>query len=260
MEDETVAARRRRRGRQRNRGRFGGLYKLLSLVLILAAIVAGCTVFFRVDEIRVSGQERYTEEEIVQAAGVELRDNLFLLNKIRIGQQIISRLPYVDEVVIYRDWPDTLVIEVRESQGAAAVESLDAWWILDVRGKIVERTDRAGASEYPTITGLTPVGPTEGALLSVVEEESRRLQGLTDLMKVLSARGMLEDVDSFDLTAGNEISMGYLGRFTVKLPVSGADYDRLIRAADMAITDYLSESDTGVLDMTLEDPRFIPYS
>ena len=39
-----MAARRNRRGR-RNRGRFGALYKLLSAVLILAAIVLGCVVF-----------------------------------------------------------------------------------------------------------------------------------------------------------------------------------------------------------------------
>lgn len=43
-----MAARRNRHGRRRNRGRFGFLYKLLSFLLIFAAILAGCVAFFRV--------------------------------------------------------------------------------------------------------------------------------------------------------------------------------------------------------------------
>ena len=50
-----MAARRNRNTRRRNRGRFGGLYKLLSVLLIFAAILLGCLVFFRVDRIEVTG-------------------------------------------------------------------------------------------------------------------------------------------------------------------------------------------------------------
>ena len=49
-----MAARRNKRKR-RNRGRFGFLYKVLSAAVIVAAIVAGCAVFFRVENIEVSG-------------------------------------------------------------------------------------------------------------------------------------------------------------------------------------------------------------
>ena len=66
-----MAARRNRRGRRRNRGRFGFLYKLLSFLLILAAIFAGCVVFFRVETVAVTGQSPYSQEEIIQASGVE---------------------------------------------------------------------------------------------------------------------------------------------------------------------------------------------
>ena len=39
-----MAARRNRRGRRRNRGRFSALYKLLSVLIIFAAILMGCVV------------------------------------------------------------------------------------------------------------------------------------------------------------------------------------------------------------------------
>ena len=75
-------ARRKNRDRHRRRGgRFGGLYKLLSLLVILLAIGAGCVAFFRVNEVVVVGNSRYTAQEIAAASGVEKGDNLFLINR-----------------------------------------------------------------------------------------------------------------------------------------------------------------------------------
>ncbi len=50
-----MAARRNRRGRRRNRGRFSALYKLLSVLIIFAAILMGCVVFFRVSTVEITG-------------------------------------------------------------------------------------------------------------------------------------------------------------------------------------------------------------
>ena len=112
-----MAARRNRHGRRRNRGRFGFLYKLLSALLIFAALLVGCVVFFRVNTVVVSGNSRYAEAEVIQSSGVEQGDNLFALNKYQISRQIYTQLPYVDEVSIHRKLPDTLLIQVTESIG-----------------------------------------------------------------------------------------------------------------------------------------------
>ena len=88
-------AHRSNRRRRRRRGRFSGLYKLLSALLILGALVAGCLVFFRVDEVLISGNQRYTAEEIILASGVEQGENLFALNKNEIAGKILRGLPSV---------------------------------------------------------------------------------------------------------------------------------------------------------------------
>ena len=64
-----MAARRNRGRRRRNRGRFGGLYKLLSILVIFAAILMGCIICFRANTMVVTGNSRYTQEEIIAAAG-----------------------------------------------------------------------------------------------------------------------------------------------------------------------------------------------
>ena len=73
-------ARRRHSNRRRRRGNFGFLYKLLSVLVICAAVVMALTLFFRVDTIEVTGTERYTEKDVIEASGIQLGDNLFLLN------------------------------------------------------------------------------------------------------------------------------------------------------------------------------------
>ena len=63
-------ARRRGSARRRRRGSGGFLYKLLSVLLICICLVAAVTLFFRVDTVAVTGEKRYTEEQIRQASGV----------------------------------------------------------------------------------------------------------------------------------------------------------------------------------------------
>ena len=50
--------------RRRRRGSSGFLYKLLSVLVICGCLVAALTLFFRVDTIVVTGQSRYTAQEI----------------------------------------------------------------------------------------------------------------------------------------------------------------------------------------------------
>ena len=84
---------RRRNSNRRRRGSFGFLYKVLSMLAICGAIVVAMTLFFRVDTILVTGQQRYTQQEVVDASGIQTGDNLFLLNKYAVADSIARELP-----------------------------------------------------------------------------------------------------------------------------------------------------------------------
>ena len=78
----------RSRKRRRSRGRLGPLFKLLCLLALVVALTAGATVFFRVEEVVVTGNSRYTQEEIVEVTGIEKGDNLYGWNKFAIAQRL----------------------------------------------------------------------------------------------------------------------------------------------------------------------------
>ena len=144
-------ARRRHSNRRRRRGNFGFLYKLLSVLVICAAVVMALTLFFRVDTIEVTGTERYTEKDVIEASGIQLGDNLFLLNKYEAARSIAEQLPYIDieDIRIRRELPDTLLIDVAECGTPLAVIQDGSAWLLSPKGKIVEHGDADDIIERP---------------------------------------------------------------------------------------------------------------
>ena len=89
-----------RHNRRRRRGRFSFLWKLLAALIIVAAMVAAVTLFFRMDYVVVTGNERYTEQEVLDASGLETGSNLYFINKFDVKEAIFAQLPYVEEIRI----------------------------------------------------------------------------------------------------------------------------------------------------------------
>ena len=254
-------ARRRNSKRRRRRGSFHFLYKLLSILMICGAIVLALTWFFRVDAIEVSGQERYTQQQIRDAAGIQERDNLFLLNKYDVAGRIQTALPYVKNVRINRELPDTLVIQVEEFGTPLAVIQDGIGWLIcpgdgeEARGKIVERLEENEAAGYGVISGCELLAPSVGGWLALATEYSVQQQSLLELMQALEAAGMMEQVDGIRLDDLSAIRMDYAGRFTVKMPYS-ADYPLKLRALQLALeSEAIQDNMTGTFDMMRSDGK-----
>ena len=75
------------------------------LAVSAVAVVAALTMFFKVSTVEVTGSSRYRDGEVAAASGVELGDNLVLLDKYRIAQRIYTELPYVTEARINLNFP-----------------------------------------------------------------------------------------------------------------------------------------------------------
>ena len=253
-----MAARNRRRGRRRNRGRFSLLYKLFSTLLILAAILTGCIVFFRANEIVVSGESRYSAEEIIAATGVEKGQNLFQLDKNGIVRKVLTQLPYIDTISLSRKLPDTLLITVTESRPVAALEYNGSWWLMDARGKLLEQGDATLSQGRAWLLGLTPLSPSVGSTLAVEEEQETKLNSLKALMAAMAERDMTSHITEFiDLTSESDIRFGYDGTLTVEVPLYSSDFDLQARRLDGALKELQTRNGTvsGTLTLPTEGNR-----
>lgn len=246
---------RRRHSKRRNRGNFAFLYKLLSVLLICTAIIVAMTLFFRVDEIVVTGQKRYTAEEIQAASGVELGSNLYLLNKYDIARNITRQMPYIEDIRVNRKLPDALVIEVRESGRPFAVVQDGSAWLISSSGKIVEQSAQTQAEQYALISGCELLAPSVGTSVALATEYSTQQTSLLDLMAALEAAGMAENVDGIRLDDLSYLNMDYTGRFTVRMAYN-ADYTwELKKLAKTLESDKVQSNMTGTIDLRLDSER-----
>ena len=199
---------RRRHSNRRRRGSFGFLYKLLSTLVICGVIVAALTLFFRVDTIVVTGEEKYTAEEIIAATGVERGDNLFLLNKRDVDSSIKKALPYVEDTRINKKLPDVLLVEiVKECRTPLAVVQDGSAWLVSARGMIVEQLPAAEASACGVIDGCKLLSPSVGTPIALATEYASQQSDLLALLTALDEAGMLDQVDSIHLDDLSILSM-----------------------------------------------------
>ena len=245
----------RRHGRGRRGRRFGVLYKLLTLVVVCAAAVLALTLFFKVESVEVTGNSRYSAQEIQDACGVSLGDNLYLLSKPDMVQRLHQQLPYIDEVRITRRLPNTLCVQVTEFSTVYAVEQEGTVWLLTSGGKIVETAAERG--DTPLIDGCELLAPSLGGDVSFALEVQNRQESLFALLTALESAELTGDVRAIHLGDPTVLSMDYTERFTVEMPY-GADYPRLLRYLTLVIEE-LETNLTGVIDLTRDgEPHFRP--
>lgn len=287
-----MASMRHNRKRKRGRRRFGLLFKLLCGAALVAAATLGATVFFQVETIAVVGNSRYTAQEVIDASGVQIGDNLFQMNKNQISQQILQRLPYVGEVSPQRGLPSTLTIQVTEISAAAQVEvyrndsaqaepaadgsgdggeadssaqgdssqaegeELPALagqpWLISASGKLLEAAPEG--SGVLSVTGLTVLAPQAGTMLAVPQEQQSRLATLKELLSALEAAGELDQVSSIDLTHSTWVGMRYRENFDARLPL-GEDMAHSLAVLSAAVEDTLQTRGpqaAGTMDLTQE--------
>jgi len=234
---------------------------VLSVLLVAAAVIVACVVFFRVNSVEVAGNVRYTAEEIITASGIQTGDNLVVLSGSRVSAAIRSQLPYVEAVAIRKELPDGIVIKVSERVAAASVDSAEGRWLISAQGKLLERDN--GTVHTVQINGLTAVGPYAGGMVQASEEESLTLDYVKELLTVLERYDMLAQCTALDCTAATSITLNYdIYRF--KLP-RGGDYDYCIRLAQSALARGLEdgkiqEGQGGLFDLTVMDGRAHFYS
>ena len=113
--------------------------RLLIMAAIVAAVIFGVAIFFKVNTVEVQGNAIYSAEEIRSASGIQKGDNLFTLNKEAAAGSIKASLPYVETVSIIRFLPDKIVIEVKESDATFAVTTdTNTTWLINSVGKALE--------------------------------------------------------------------------------------------------------------------------
>lgn len=108
--------------------------------------------YFSVEEIRVRGGEKVGGSEIVAMAGMNHGMNIWKIDPAVIERKV-GKHPWVKRVLVRRELPRRVVIEVEERQ-AKGIVVLGKLYYVDADGFIFKEVEEGEKTELPMLTGL----------------------------------------------------------------------------------------------------------
>ncbi|MCW5953762.1 MAG: FtsQ-type POTRA domain-containing protein, partial [Propionibacteriaceae bacterium] len=135
--DATTRLAVRRRGQRRRRW-----LRWLWLTLALAALagvvyLVGFSTVLAVARVEISGADVASEQEVSQAAAVEIGTPLVRLDVAGIAERVAG-LPPVAEVSVTRQWPDQVTIAITEREARLAIPSGSGYLVADASGVVFD--------------------------------------------------------------------------------------------------------------------------
>ncbi len=262
MANQGSSARRRvkrRRGRRReNRSGFAG--KLLIMLAVVVAIVLGVAIFFQVRTVEVQGNSIYSREQILSVCGVEVGDNLLTVNRAAVSANIKVRLPYVQSVSVGHILPDTVVIQVQESDLACLVSADNGGsWYLNTEGRVLGSSVDDFTGQVVTLTGFVITAPKAGEQAVAAEEQAENLAAALLVVQQMEGTGLIDQVTAVNTERVYDIELLCGEQYQVLLGgTEEMDYKILYLKN---VLERLDTYQTGVIDLTFDEERrarFIP--
>ena len=143
VQDEIRRNRRIKRARRIRRTR-SRLQKIITTFLCVATgllFVAAVTIAVtRVQTVRVSGNQRYDTNTLLDAADA-VGDILLLLSEDAVYKRVVSVCPYVESVELVKEYPSALEIVVTETEAVYAVRTHGRTMSLDRGLRVMDYTD-----------------------------------------------------------------------------------------------------------------------
>lgn len=261
-----------------SRNRF--LLKLLTVVAVVIAIVFGTSIFFKVDTFVVSGANKYTPWQIREASGIREGDNLLTFGVPAACGKIKTALPYVEDVRIGIELPDTVHIEIVERNVVYAIGAEDgSHWLITSTGSVVEQTSASSVAGYTQVLGVTLTDPVQGEQARAAQkpketqpdgetvpavsgvDPAQKLSAALSILQYLEANGVIGEAASVDVGDVGNLQLWYGQQYQVLLgDISRMDYK--IECMKLAI-DQMDSYQSGVLDVSFriwtDQPGYSPF-
>lgn len=250
--------------KRKKHGSYILYYILCGIIVVSVVVILSSTVLFNINTFEVTGETRYSEQEIIQACGITEGENLLRINPEKAGADIVSKLVYIDAANVSRGFPDKLKIEVVPAKVMACYAVSGKYYLVSEIGRLLEITDRP--ADCPLVKGYVRViesdpkaepesepkpetDPVIGEPLA--EDKEKRMSIAKQIIEHMKANELNKDYE-IDLTDTLNIKIEYDGgRIRINLETS-ADLDVKIQNAGYLIKHDVA--DTERCTLTLINP------
>ena len=230
-------------------GNYTLYYVLGGIVAVIALIILSNTVFFRCTSINVSGNEKYTSDEIISVSGVHTGDNLVKLDASATRDNILNSLAYVDEVKVKKSFPTRINITVTEAEKQYCVVANGTTVAISRRGKILEVCQANG---LPIIRGYDPESLDVGTWLKSSTD------GKSDIPEEIFAaadKAGVDDITEIDMTDKFNVKVSVENRVILSLGSVDEVESKMLVAAEII---YHQLGKEEYVTLQLSNPEKVP--
>lgn len=230
-------------------GNYSLYYILAGIIALIVFIILANTVLFKCREIVVSGNSRYTEQEIADISGIQPGENLLRLNVSSARDKIVGGLVYVDAAEVKKSFPTKVSITVTEAEKRFCVAESGITAAVSQNGKIIE---------HCAADGLAVVRGYEAETLELGAWLASKTSGKSDIPdKVFRAaeKTGLSDITVIDVTDKFNVTVTVEDRVILELGMA----DDLEQKFAVAVK--LLESEIGRderVTINLINPEVVP--
>jgi cell division protein FtsQ len=234
-----------------------------TIAVITAALIIGYdwvirSPYLAIREIVVRGCKELTEKEILTLAAIRPSPNILTVNPGAIARRIQAN-PWVREVFIGREFPDRLVIVVRERKAVALIQRDAALYLLDSDGAPFKKMESGDEANLPVLTGLLSGGRINDELLTKSIALLTYLAGSKDI-PVIGAVSEIHGNETFGLSLFTDQGLclqlgfeGYENKFK-RLTSVMADLDRKNLKVGFLLIDLSDPTRINVQQRTIAGP------
>lgn len=143
--------------------RLGLLLVGILVLLVLAAVgfvsyqVLSRSDFFQITAINFEGCHRVSKEKALEWSGVDIHTNLLAMSAQEVKARLESR-GWVEAAEVKREWPNRLVITIRERVPVAIQNREGRLYYLERNGRAFAAVEPSDDLDFPVISGLAGGG------------------------------------------------------------------------------------------------------
>ena len=172
-------------------------YIIFGILAVVILAVLSNTVLFNLSKYRITGDTVYSEQQIIDATGVNVGDNLILMDAGAVKDRLIAALPYVDKVEVSRNiFTCALEIKLNPATAVANVKKNDRYYLVSENGRIMDAELKTPDKNCVIVLGFDPEYAKSGDFLSVSDEGSRNM--LTKLLRAVKTYDEIDDENEYE--------------------------------------------------------------
>ena len=184
---------------------------LLAVVVMCVGLVLVFSLFFKINNITISGDKVYSDKMVIEKSEIEIGENLFKISEEKLTEKLSKGLPYIKSVTIERKLPDTMIINVTAAKEVAAITTEKGFVLLDETGKVLDKNASILKENVAVINNIKLKEYIEGE--TVVLTDKKKTETLIKLFEAIKNAEM-QLLTEIDLKNINDIKIKYDDRIT----------------------------------------------